>query len=403
MLKQYLRLNTVIGISVKVNSDNSTAIQACKIRTSKNSLDFEKKATDLNSVEELAGIFPSKDFLSVNIYGKGILQKQIERIEEITQANFEGILPNAVFDDFYIQNFISGNFSYVSIIRKKEAEKYLSALRNLGFSTIMLSIGPFPVQTILPQLNVYDERLIFDGHIIQKNKENEWLSYNYDSVEKAPFPLKVENEAIHEKLLISYAVAFQAVFAGHSDSIEAHVPYIEAQLKNVISKKRAQLTALISLVFFFLILLVNFFVFSSLQSSNKMMSSRLGKVSNENSDTKNIEKIIEAKENDLKILGWDDDLNKAYFIDQLAKNLPDDVTWSSIEINPIDLDQSRNSRTIKLLDRTISISGFSEKIVPVNSWISTIKDKDWVKNVQLQGYVIDPEVNKGKFTLLINF
>ena len=403
MFKHYLRLSTVIGISVQVNSDNSTTIQACKIRTSKNSLDFERKVFDINSFEELSKIFPSKDFLSVNIYGKGILQKQIEKIEEITQANFETILPNAVFEDFYFQNFISGNFSYISVIRKKEAEKYLSALRNLGFSPIMLSIGPFPVQTVLPQLNVYSERLVFDGHIIQRNKENEWLSYNYDLTEKTLFPLKMENEAIDEKLLISYAVAFQAVFASYSDSIEAHVPYIEAQLKNVISKKRTQLIAIISLILFFLILLVNFFVFSSLQSSNKMMSGQLGDISDENSDTKNIEKIIETKENNLKILGWDDDLNKAYFIEQLAKNLPEDVSWSSIEINPIDLDQSRNTRNIKLLDRTISISGFSEKIVPVNLWILTIKDKNWVKSVQLHDYVIDQEINKGRFTLLINF
>ena len=133
------------------------------------------------------------------------------------------------------------------------------------------------------------------------------------------------------------------------------------------------------------------------------MSSQLGDISDENSDTKNIEKNIETKENNLKILGWDDDLNKAYFIEQLAKNLPDDVSWSSIEINPIDLDQSRNTRNIKLLDRTITVSGFSEKIVPVNLWILTIKDKNWVKSVQLHDYVIDQEINKGRFTVLINF
>lgn len=403
MLKQYLRLNTVVGVSIKVNSDNSTTIQACKIRTSKNILDFEKKVTDLVSLDELKENFPTKDFLSVNITGKGVLQKQIDKVDAISPDNFELILPNAVFDDFYIQNFISGNTSFISIIRKKEAEKFLDSLRKQGFIPIMLSLGPFPVDGILAQLNIYDDSIVFDGHTILKNKANEWISYSYDIKTNAPYPLKLENESIDEKLVLSYAVAFQAVFAGFSKGIEANVTYLEDQLQVIMSKKQTRIMAFIVLISFFLVLLSNFFTFSSLDSANKSMATQLSKISNKSSDSKSLKDNIEAKEGELKILGWDDNMDKAYFIDQLAKDLPTEMSWNSIEINPVDLEQSRNLRTIQWFERSIVVSGFSDKIVPVNKWISAIKDQIWVKSVELQSYIIDQEVNKGEFTILIKF
>ncbi|WP_026898445.1 hypothetical protein [Daejeonella oryzae] len=403
MLKQYLRLNTVIGISIKINSDNSTTIQACKIHTSKNQLDFEKKALDLNTLEEFNNEFISKDYLSVNLTGKGILHKRIDRIDEINSSNFESILPNAVFNDFYIQNFISGKHSFVSVIRKTEAEKWLSSIKNMGFIPVMLSLGPFPVNSILPQINTYDNSIIFDGHVIGLNIQNEWETYTYDEYKKSPFPVKLENEPIDEKLLISYSAAFQAVFAGFSESIEAHVMYLEDQLRSITANKRTKFLAVGMLIFFFIILLVNFLIFWSLNSSNQAISSKLGQISNGNLDTKTIQKSVETKENDLKLLGWDDDLDKAYFIDQLAMNLPEQISWNSLEINPVDLLQSRNSGSIKLLDRTIILSGFSDKIVPVNNWIADISEYEWVKNVQLQSYIIDQEINKGKFILMIKY
>ena len=69
-------------------------------------------------------------------------------------------------EDFYLQNFVSGDSSFVSLIRQKDANQWIDKLNALGFTTLMLSLGPFPVQQILQQLNLYGEEVVFDGHQI---------------------------------------------------------------------------------------------------------------------------------------------------------------------------------------------------------------------------------------------
>src|ERR1700730_14314143 len=161
MLEQYYRINEAIGISIAIDASGNTAINACSVAIANNQLSFWKKVTELSTVEDLTKHFPAKSIVAFNLSGKGILLKQLERTEEISQNNFNKILPNTSIEDFYVQNFLSGSQSFVSVIRKVEADKWINQLKELGFVPMMLSLGPFPVQNIIAQLNVYGNELIF--------------------------------------------------------------------------------------------------------------------------------------------------------------------------------------------------------------------------------------------------
>jgi len=67
-------------------------------------------------------------------------------------------------------------------------------LKALGYQVVMLSIGPFPVGHVLSQLNFYDDEVVFDGHIIQRNEHKHWKTYRYEDSVVASFPLKIESE-----------------------------------------------------------------------------------------------------------------------------------------------------------------------------------------------------------------
>src|ERR1700744_2980570 len=118
VLEQYYRINQATGISIHLKSDGTTLINCCSLTASGNRLDIDQKLPDIQSPEELNKHLPNKAFIALNLSGKGILHKQIEKIITITQANFSKILPNGNIDDFYVQNFISGDYSFVSVIRK---------------------------------------------------------------------------------------------------------------------------------------------------------------------------------------------------------------------------------------------------------------------------------------------
>lgn len=403
MLNQFSRINSIVGLSIQIQSDHSAIFHACKIHISNKQLDFEKKVVNLYSVDDLSDAFPDKGFISVNITGKPVLQKLVEKIDFINPGNFGSILPNAVFEDFYIQNFISGSNSIISVIRSKEAEAWLDKLRIAGFIPIMLSLGPYAVNSITPQLNVYGDSLVFDGHTLNKSINNYWELSTYDANLRSPYPIKIENEPLDEKLLLSYAAAFQAVFENLQESCWAKVEYLEDLRSNINKGKKTQFISVIVLICFFLLLLINQLILSSLEKSNAEIQSKLNQLSTGSSDYLEITNDLQEKAKKVEVLGWDDDIDKAFIIDQIAKDLPAGVSWESIEINPVDLNLSRNLRRIHLIERSILISGYSNKIVPINNWMENIKNKNWVKSAQMESYLIDESNNKGKFLMMIKY
>jgi hypothetical protein len=403
MLEQYYRINEATGVSINIDSGGNAAVNACSVIIQNNQLNFGKKVTDIPMVDALAKHFPAKSLIALNLSGKGILQKQIEKTEVISQNNFNTILPNASIEDFYIQNFVSGSQSFVSIIRKAEADKWINQLKELGFVPLMVSLGPFPVQNIIAQLNVYGNEIIFNGHTVIRNEQQQWISVNYNESVLSPFPFKVELENIHEKLIIAYAAAFQIVLAGKIEPVHAEVPLLEATFRKLVEEKKLKVQGFLILSVFFILLLVNFFLFSWLNSANAKLTEQVSRSAQSTDDVQKINEQVQQKEALLKVLGWEADINKSALIDQAASLLPGDITWKEAEVDPIDLSGSRSQKSIVFFNRKMRIVGNSEKIIPVNEWIARIKTRAWVKNAQLESYTYNSELNTGQFIITIDY
>jgi len=403
MLQQYLGINKAVGVGVTIRRDGSLAINACNVIANAKRLDIETKIVGLQSFEELSKHFESKSLVAVNINGKGIVHKQVERIDLLSQNNFSKILPNANIEEFYVQNFISDNWSFVSAIRRSDADRIIDQIRELGFVPIMLNLGPFPVFTILPQLNLYDTELIFDGHQISRDEEGNWVQYQYDEAAKSPFPIKVESEKIDEQLLLAYVSAFQLVVSQRIEPIKANIETLEKAEAEALSKKKLQVYGSIVLAITFLLLLINFVLFSSLNADNIKLAYRVSSTARTFSDIKSIQDNIKSKELELQVLGWDNGVSKARLIDQMASCLPQEVTWKQVDMDPVDNDESRAQRTPIFKNRQIRIAGLSEKVIPVNEWIARIKTQHWVKDVTLDNYVFNNEANTGQFTISVSY
>ncbi len=403
MLEQYYRINQAAGISIHTENDGTVSVSACGIAVTKAQLTIEKKVPNLHGLEGLKHEFPSKTFVSLNLAGKGVLYKQVEKTEGISAVNFNKVLPNGNIADFYVQNFISGDYSFVAVIRKSEADKWIGQLQNLGFVPLMLSLGPFPVINVIPQLNLYDKALIFAGYTINRNDSGEWLSWRYDPSAVAQFPIKIESEAIHESLVIPYAAAFQLALARKIDAVQADADSLAEALKNSVRERKLKVQGFVVLAVFFVLLLVNFCLFSWLNSSNMRLTEQVSRSAQSTDDIQKITEEVQQKEGLLKVLGWEGNINKSALVDQVASLLPPEITWKEVTIDPVDLAGSRQQKQIVFYTRKIRVTGMSEKIIPVNEWIARIKTRPWVKNVQLDSYTFNSELNTGQFSILIDY
>lgn len=403
MLEQYYRISQIAGIAIHINNDGTILIHVCTVIASGNELNIEKKIINIDSVEQLKQHLPDRSSIALNLSGKGVLHKKIDRVEFIDQSNFSKVLPNANIEDFYIQNFISGDSSFVSVIRKDEADKWIGQLQKIKLIPLMLSLGPFPIEQVISQLNIYSNEISINGHSITRNEKAEWINYRFDPAVTEAFPIKIASEKIDERLIIPYAAAFQLVLAVKLDPIQAKVGGIEAEFQRRLANNKIKVQGFLVLIVIFILLLTNFGLFSWLQSSNEALT---GQVSRYNQNTTNLQDIngqISNKENKLKTLGWDGGINKSSLIDQIAALLPEEISWKEVALNPIDINNTRLQKTLTFYTNRILVTGTSEKIIPVNEWIARIKAKKWVKNIQLESYTYNNELNTGQFSITIDY
>jgi len=403
VLDKYYRISETAGMSVHIGPEGDMTIQLCTVTASGNELNIDKKATDLKAINQLRQQLPAKSIVALNLSGKGILHKQIEKAEAIDQHNFGKILPNANIDDFYIQNFVSGESSFVSVIRKADADRWISQLTELGFRPLMLSLGPFPIESIITQLNIYEHDFIIDGYHIHRNEKAEWLRYQYNESEGSQIPLKIASEKIDQRLILPYAAAFQLVLSNAIEPVCADFGTLQAALKNKHSDNKIRVQRFIVLLVFFILLLANYIVLSALNSSNSALSEQASLYAQNTNSLQELQEQVKKKEAQLKGLGWDSGINKSSLIDQIASLLPPEINLSEIAVNPVDQASSRTERSLVFFNRKIQLIGNSQQIIPVNEWIARIKTKKWVKNVQMDSYRFDSELNTGRFLITIDY
>jgi len=402
-LEQYYRINQVAGVNIHIYPDGRATTQVCTIVANGNQLQIDRKITDLTTPGQLKEHLPARSIVALNLSGKGILLKQIEKVDVIDQNAFNKTLPAAKSEDFYIQNFISGESSFVSVIRKTEADKWISQLQELQFAPLMLSLGPFPIDAIVTQLNLYEDELLFNGHLIKRNEKSEWLGCLYDETVHSTFPIKLASEKIDEKLLIPYAAAFQMVLSNSLEPVKADVGHLEADFQKKLSNQKIKVQSVVVLIILFALLLVNFLLFSWLNSSNNVLTEQVSRYAQNSSNQQEINEQVKSKEVRLKVLGWDGGIDKSQLLDQIAALLPPEVSLTEIAVNPIDQAQSRSQKTLSFYGRKILITGNSERIIPVNEWIARVKTKSWVKNIQLENFAYNNELNTGQFSVTITY
>jgi len=403
MLEEYYQIAACSGVALQISRKGDTRVTACSVSRKKDKLEIVKKVTGLYNIKQLPEYLSAKSVISLNLNGKGVLHKKTEKFETLTPDIFRGLLPDSTMADFYVQHFTSGAYSYVSMVRKTEADRWIAEVNQLGLQVAMLSLGPFPVNTIIKQLNIYEGDLVFDGHEILCDEEGNWTDYIYREDARSPFPIKADLETLDESLLVPYAAAFQVVLENRLDPVKADAAAVDAGMAQLTEKNKWKLYGLILLGFFLAVLSLNAWLFSSLFSENNELESTALSSQQSTADLNDLEGQVKKKEALIKQFGWDQDLNKALLIDKLASVLPDGITLDEVAVNPVDLAESRKLKSMQFRDRKIQVRGSSAGILAVNEWVARLRIMPWVKNCSVQTFTVDPEKQIGQFTLMLEY
>lgn len=395
-------LGSCAGAEVHLNQDGSYDVRLVKLLLNKKLIKIEAKKCYVGSAAMIAD-FVLEEPLAVTLTGKGVLIKKTARFEEVSTNTLQHLFPALKLEEFYVQHFPSGTHSFVTIIRREIADAVISVFKKHGAEVMMLSLGPFPVDQVIPQLNVYGEKLNFDGHELKFNEEKEWIEYNYSFENKSEFLLKIDIETIPQEYLLAYATAFQLILNDKLDVVEVTSEKIKHNLSLLLAGLKFKFYGSVMIMFFFVLLMINFLILSIYNSRNEELVSKAGKQSYIFENRTKLEKDVKEKELLVKKLGWNKGYKYSFLCDQIGSTLPKEVTLDELQINALSGKKTGLIKDTPLELGTMKISGYTNSVYAINEWLHELKQKNWVKEIKLEKYAADDQRQTQVFTILLKY
>jgi Tfp pilus assembly protein PilN len=402
MLRSLTQINACSGISIRL-SGKSYRVSALSIVRNGKQLDLIKRIKDKPNLTGALAELPDKSVVSLNIAGKGVLHKEVDNNRATETDLFARVMPGSNKEDFYFQQFTSGDRTFLSIFRKADVDAYISQITQKGFRVVMLSFGAFPLNAVLEQMNQYGEELLFDGHEIKFDDQRHWINYRFKEESKNEFPIKLGLEQIDEQLLLPYAAAFQTILYEQLDPVVANADLVQEQMDSLRQTGLLRRKAVLALSGVFLLLLINFLTLTHLTADNGRLQEELSLHSTQASDVNALAGKTAKTEELIKIIGYSRTVPKAIMLDQLAALMPAEIHLSAININPLAGRRTGNAAVPAFSDRRLIITGACSSIQPVNEWLARIRSLKWVAKADLKEYGLGNEDEKGVFTVIINF
>lgn len=392
-------LNSVLGVELKIIDDQLFSCRLCLVSKHKNALTIEHHKVVEGSLVAILADLPKAYPIALTLTGKGIIHKNVQVVEELTlQQLFQNIFPSIEQQNFYVQEFDQNQQGTISIIRKEVVDELLAKLKPAGLKIFTLSLGGVVSVPILAQLNSYDSEIQFDGHLFSLTAAKEWISYKYDATIKNKFPIKIGEEPIPEENIVAYAAAFQLLLHQQLVLIKADVTSVNTGFADFITNHKLKKKALIFLFSLFAALMVSFALFSYYNDNNAKLVQTVGAQSINEEQVDRMKRNIAEHEALLKQLNWNGGYNYGLLLNEVGESMPKQIRLLSLTMNEFKSEIERTERKPQL-----KIMGTTANLTAVNNWIFVLKEKPWVKTVNLLKYQEDPDTDQYQFNLILTY
>lgn len=358
LLQNFGKMTVMTGLEIHTEKDGLLALHACSVKLLKEELVFECNKPNLKSLVHFTKHYQPTP-IGLCLTGKGIITKKIERVAALDAQVINQILPNANPELFYFQHYVSGDYSWISAIRRTEADDWVAQLAAHGFKVLSLSLDRFVLEEVI----------------------------------------QPEATQLEETLWLAYAVAFQLLL--RKDLVAVVHPELTHNREQSFARSRVMAIAGVFGVFLLLLLLLNFVLFSYYREQLEALSARSNTTAAEVGKLKRMEADIEQKTAFITKAGWTGGLNYAYIADQLVSCMPRKISLQDLSINPLNEAISKQKHEEVYEIKTVSVTGACGDASTLNNWIFAIKAKDWVAGCKILNYAINQDDGSGAFAISI--
>ena len=384
----FKRQTKVLCVGIFLVNRNDWKISVILARIHKNEINIISVAENLNELKDAEEILQQDIPIILHIDGWGVLVK-----DNSTENGSIPIDNNEFFLKAYPKQ--DGSGSYFSVIRNDLLKNIIDYCKSGSLNITGISLGPFSMALLSPFFE--------EGKEIKAGKWKITLSKGYINTLTAE---DIDNESTYyiggdnvtSGILPLYA-AIVAFFSGESESnfliTKSRETFIYGRLVKYLS--------ISSLSILLLLLLINYFVWDSLNNRNTELTFEVTR--NEKFISQLAEKGKELKEKEnlvAQYIGPNSKTRYSWYADRLGLLLPSGIRLTLIDIQPISKKQ-KNGIAIIYTNRQIDVEGDAANMSDISAWVKAIGNENWAKQVELISFFTENDQTLGHFKLQIKY
>lgn len=394
LLSKISKHNNALGLSIHFVSQNEYEIAYCLISIEKGQLTIAEK-NSIASLEEIPQEIKNLA-LYINISGKVVLEKVDELSEE--DLIIEKAFPNSEVNNFYYQGYSNLNISISSLIRKEKIDELINDLKDKEFMPISVSIGLAVLDNAfekISELNEINYTVLGKEIYLKDNNIDSYQKNNFDSQ-----MFYIDNNSLSEQEYLAFAAALNILNA-REESIS---------ISNVLDKEKEDYKHKLLFdklkiglpLFFLILLLVNFFLFTNVLDKNNTLSQKdlLNKTTLNQLESLKTE--VAKKQAFLKESNWLSQSKVSYYSDQIGLLLPKKISLNQLDIFPAKFIKKNKTKDYEFQTDIILVDGVSNSLEELNNWKLKLQKQQWIKDIELLSYNQEASSKNISFSLKIN-
>lgn len=387
----------VLGIEIGMLPEGVYSCCYALISRKGNSMKILDEKRITGSLVKVLESLPRKYPVAVSISGRGVLHKQIQQAEDSQASLFNVAFPSVEKQDFFVQELMSGNNAWISIVRKTLAEDMLNKLCLAGLKVYALSLGGLPVAGIWGMLEGTEDGLNIDGHSFRGFQDGRFSGYEYTQGENGSDKVVLGGNKVSASAILPYALAFQLFLHDRVEVVKADCRDVDQAFHGFLQDLGIKKTVKVFIFALLGLLLFSFLVLSHFNEQNAVLSEKAGHLTATADQSDVLKKEIFRQKKQLADMGWNGGYNYAFLLDEIGSSRPKLLNLTQVQFG--EEKEAIRDQTANL----IRISGETTNLTAVNNWIFMLKEKKWVHNVKLLRYQQDIESERYLFNLLIQY
>lgn len=330
-----------------------------------------------NSLTDLFEERESKPVLLL-LLGKKVLTKPVAISgDNDDQVAFEKTFPNVNPEDAFFQVHENRGQQMVSVIRKETLQEVVNKLTSEKLDLIDVAISENAFAGMVEGLSAEVQASIEGG--LTESTTISCMGYS-----------------IPAQCVPSFLFGINFFSAG----IQSEAEEVEEIRREWRYKVLFKQTMTIGSIGLFVLLLINFLAFSHYSGLNEELEVQTSGYDSQIGELQKLKEDREKMKSFLEVNGSDDG-QLAMMEDQLAAIVPKEVALSRMSFNPMERHLKREN-LYRYSQGVILVEGSTKRYTDFGSWISQVKQFEWVKSVDILGYEESASSHEGQFSIKIS-